>query len=66
MDEFLAMEIAYKNGLKAGKVLTVKRIFLELETLVEDWKHNRIQSIQFIDEVTKLKNKYESEIADGT
>ena len=63
MEDYMATEIAYTNGYKAGKKIAVERIFEDLGTLVEDWKYNRIQSIQFIDEIAKLKTKYEKETA---
>lgn len=64
MEDYIATEIAYTNGYEAGKKNTVERIFEDLDTLVDDWKHNRIQSIQFIDEVARLKKKYEEETTD--
>lgn len=64
MEDYIAIELAYTNGFSAGKKSAVKRIFEDLDTLVDDWKHNRIQSIQFIDEIAKLKTKYEEETAD--
>ena len=64
MDTIIATEIAYTNGFRAGKKSIVERIFEDLDTLVDDWKHNRIQSIQFIDEIARLKKKYEEETAD--
>lgn len=64
MEDYIAIELAYTNGYRAAKKNTVERIFEELDALVDDWKHNRIQSIQFIDEIAKLKTKYEEETAD--
>jgi hypothetical protein len=60
MDIHAATETAYKNGYEAGVLITSARIFEELDILVDDWKHNRIQSIQFIDEIAKLKKKFEA------
>ena len=65
MDDYIAIELAYTNGFNTGKKSVVERIFEDLDTLVDDWKHNRIQSIQFIDEIARLKKKYEEETADG-
>lgn len=59
MDIYAATETAYKNGYDAGVLITVTKIFEELDILVDDWKHSRIQGIQFIDEITKLKKKFE-------
>jgi hypothetical protein len=59
MDIHAATETAYKNGYEAGRLTTATRIFEELDILVDDWKHNRIQGIQFINEVAKLKKKFE-------
>lgn len=35
-----------------------REIFEEIDILVDDWKHSRIQSIQFIAELAKLEKKY--------
>lgn len=35
-----------------------REIFEEIDVLVDDWKHSRIQSIQFIAELAELKKKY--------
>ena len=41
-----------------AKAEATKEVFEEIDILVEDWKHNRIQSIQFIAHFTELKKKY--------
>ena len=64
MEDYIAIELAYTNGFRTGKKSVVERIFEDLDTLVDDWKHSRIQSIQFIDEITRLKKKYEEETTD--
>ena len=38
-----------------------REIFEEIDTLVDDWKHSYIQSIQFIAELAELKKKYTEE-----
>ena len=38
-----------------------REIFAEIDVLVDDWKHSRIQSIQFIAELAELKKKYTEE-----
>lgn len=36
----------------------MKEIFEEIDVLVNDWKNNYIQSIQFMAELSELKKKY--------
>ena len=65
--EFLRKTIA-KNAQKGLEVTleeiekaeteVARKIFEEIDILVEDWKHSRIQSIQFIAELSELKKIY--------
>ena len=51
-----AEKLAEKGYRKQSDV--AREIFGEIDVLVDDWKHSRIQSIQFIAELSELKNKY--------
>ena len=42
----------------APKSEVAREIFEEIDILVDDWKHSRIQSIQFIAGLAELKKKY--------
>ena len=43
---------------KYGRAEVARKIFEEIDVLVDDWKHSHIQSIQFIAELAELKKKY--------
>lgn len=49
------------TGLKQAKAEVARKIFAEIDVLIDDWKHSRIQSIQFIAELAELKEKYTGE-----
>ena len=53
-------ECLYKAGYRKASDV-VEKIFAEIDILIDDWKHSRIQSIQFIADLAELKKKYESE-----
>lgn len=48
---------AYERGYAEAKSEVVSEIFEEIDTLVNDWKNNYIQSIQFIAKLADLKKK---------
>lgn len=60
-----ASELIHKlrNQVKKAKAEVAREIFEEIDILVDDWKHSRIQSIQFIAELAELKKKYTGEKA---
>lgn len=49
------------NKLENARAEVAREIFEEINVLVDDWKHSRIQSIQFIAELAELKKKYTEE-----
>jgi hypothetical protein len=45
------------NKLENMRAEYAREIFEEIDVLVDDWKHSRIQSIQFIAELAELKKR---------
>lgn len=45
-------------AIQNAKQEVAREIFEEIDILIDDWKHSRIQSIQFIAELAELKKKY--------
>lgn len=53
-------EIAYTSGFRAGKSNTVKRIFTDIEDVLETCAHDNGEMI--VRALKKLKEEYEEEI----
>ena len=57
-DELFDEVIKLRGELANAKAEVAREIFEEIDVLIDDWKHSRIQSIQFIAELAELKKKY--------